>query len=129
MRSDVDTGSSGVYVEYKSRVGHQLTDVWSNTGVWLTVTFTVERYICVCFPMKAIVWCTPTRAKQIIIAVCVCAAMLTLPEFFATTTVQVDYRYMSSRFCFSFAVQATRHSLTPPYLVFGVDACLSLIHI
>jgi len=88
----VDTGSSDVYVTYKSRVGHQLTDTWSNTGVWLTVTFTVERYICVCFPMKAIVWCTPRRARHIIIAVCISAAVLTLPEFFATTTGQVAYR-------------------------------------
>ena len=85
----VDAGSAGGYVEYKSRVGHQLTDVCSNTGVWLTVTFTVERYISVCFPMKAIVWCTPKRARHIILAVCVCAAFLTLPEFFATTAAQV----------------------------------------
>jgi len=78
-----------VYVTYKSRVGHQLTDTWSNTGVWLTVTFTVERYICVCFPIKAIVWCTPRRARHIIVAVCISAALLTAPEFFATTTAQV----------------------------------------
>jgi len=83
------TGSASGYVTYKSRVGHQLTDTWSNTGVWLTVTFTVERYICVCFPMKAIVWCTPRRARHIIIAVCVSAAVLTVPELFATTTAQV----------------------------------------
>lgn len=79
-----------MYVAYKSRVGRQLTDICSNTGVWLTVTFTVERYISVCFPMKAIVWCTPRRARHIIIAVCVCAAGLTLPEFFATTATQVS---------------------------------------
>ena len=63
--------------------------------------------------MKAIVWCTPRRARHIIIiiiissssinsasyprrarhiiiAVCVCAAGLTLPEFFATTATQVS---------------------------------------
>jgi len=85
-------GSSRLYVAYKSHVGHQLTDTWSNTGVWLTVTFTVERYISVCFPMKAMVWCTPRRARHIVIAVCVSAAVLTLPEFFATTAAQVCVR-------------------------------------
>ena len=82
-----NAGSSGLYVTYKSRLGHQLTDTCSNTGVWLTVTFTVERYISVCFPMKAIVWCTPKRARLIIIAVCIGAAVLTVPEFFATTAI------------------------------------------
>jgi len=82
-------GTSRAHVTYKSLVGHQLTDTCSNTGVWLTVTFTVERYICVCFPMKAIAWCTPGRARHIIIAVCVGAALLTAPEFFATKAAQV----------------------------------------
>jgi len=82
------SGTSRAHVTYKSLVGHQLTDTCSNTGVWLTVTFTVERYISVCFPMKALVWCTPRRARHIVIAVCVTAALLTAPEFFATNAEQ-----------------------------------------
>lgn len=60
-----------------------LTDVCSNSAVWLTVTFTVERYIGVCHPMKGKRWCTPQRAKYMIIIVCFAAAIITFPEFFA----------------------------------------------
>ena len=57
-------------------------NIASNTGVWLTLTFTIERYICVCHPMRGIVLCTPKRAKYVIAGVCVAGALVTFPEFF-----------------------------------------------
>ena len=60
-------------------------NIASNTGVWLTLTFTIERYICVCHPMRGIVLCTPKRAKYVIVGVCIAGALVTFPEFFAET--------------------------------------------
>lgn len=81
------------YFRYRRPLLRPLTDTCSNTGVWITLTFTVERYIGVCHPMRGKVWCTPRRAKYIIGAVCLSAALITAPEFFdlqATETVHVQ---------------------------------------
>lgn len=77
-----------VYVLYRAYLGRTLTNICSNTGIWLTVTFTVERFIVVCCPMKGKVWCTPARAKHTLVAVCLAATLVTLPEFFSRTAEQ-----------------------------------------
>lgn len=62
--------------------GRVLSDMWSNASVILTVTFTIERYIAVCHPMRGRVICTPKRAKIIAIVMAACAHACTIPEFF-----------------------------------------------
>ena len=79
--------SSYFYAWFNQLIVRPLTDTCSNTGVWLTLTFTVERYIGVCHPLKGKVWCTPRRAQIIISAVCLAAAAITFPEFFERTVV------------------------------------------
>lgn len=114
-------GANHNYVRYRRLLVRPLTDTCSNTGVWITLTFTVERYIGVCHPMRGKVWCTPRRAKYIIGAVCLSAALITAPEFFdsqavevlrrETNTTQIDIsrsEFGQTRFYFgySYAVQA-----------------------
>lgn len=56
----------------------------ANTSVWLTVTFTVERYIAVCHPIRGRLLCTESRAKKVIVAVYVAC-------FLAPITTPLEY--------------------------------------
>ncbi|GFT38647.1 FMRFamide receptor [Nephila pilipes] len=80
-----------------------ITDASSNSSIWITVTFTIERYIAVCHPMKGKVICTESRAKKMIIIVFLLCFFITLPTAFEwiilekvdpvtnATQIQVDY--------------------------------------
>ncbi|KAJ8922265.1 hypothetical protein NQ315_004203 [Exocentrus adspersus] len=61
----------GKYVLYWRFLGmtYWFCDAASSTSIWLTVSFTVERYIAVCHPIKGKVFCTERRAKSIIVIV------------------------------------------------------------
>ncbi|XP_031356394.1 G-protein coupled receptor daf-37-like [Photinus pyralis] len=58
-------------------ISHWLCDAASSTSVWLTVSFTMERYIVVCHPMKGKVLCTERRAKSIIAIISILCIILT----------------------------------------------------
>ncbi|ODM93048.1 FMRFamide receptor [Orchesella cincta] len=60
-----------------SPFGLWITDASSSTSVWLTVSFTVERYIAVCYPMKRKIYCTEKRALCVSILVCIICFALT----------------------------------------------------
>ena len=79
---------SAAYITYRKPFGKPIVDTSSNITVWLTLTFTIERYIGVVHPMKGKKWCTPERAQLITIIVCCAAAVITFPEFFECRVVQ-----------------------------------------
>ncbi|KAI2802994.1 hypothetical protein BLOT_007117 [Blomia tropicalis] len=66
-----------------------IADASSNTSVWLTATFTIERYIAVCHPIKGKVICTESRAKKIIFCVVLICVSVTIPTPFEWVVVEV----------------------------------------
>ncbi|XP_076315577.1 thyrotropin-releasing hormone receptor-like [Tachypleus tridentatus] len=66
-----------------------LTDACSNTSVWLTVAFTIERYVAVCHPIKGKVYCTESRARKVVITVAFVCSCLTIPTPFEWTVTEV----------------------------------------
>ncbi|KAL4218270.1 hypothetical protein ACF0H5_023006 [Mactra antiquata] len=66
-----------------------LADICSNVSVCLTVTFSLERLVAVCYPMKGRAICTPQRARLITGCVVVFAVLCTAPEFFEMRLIEV----------------------------------------
>ena len=49
--------------------------------VWLTVSFTVERYIAVCHPLKAASMCSIPRARLVVLTISVVALLYNVPRW------------------------------------------------
>ncbi|XP_014681753.1 PREDICTED: FMRFamide receptor-like [Priapulus caudatus] len=77
------------YIDYVPW-GFPLTDLCSNTSVWLIVSFTVERCIAVCYPLRGKRMCTIKRAKWVIVGVFAGALACSLPTFFEWKTGPVE---------------------------------------
>ncbi|GFO34274.1 FMRFamide receptor-like [Plakobranchus ocellatus] len=50
--------------------------------VWLTVSFTVERYIAVCHPLKAASMCSIPRARIVVLTISLVSILYNLPRWF-----------------------------------------------
>ncbi|CAL1532843.1 unnamed protein product [Lymnaea stagnalis] len=70
--------------------GRFLSNYSGNVAVWITVVFTVERYIAVCHPIHGKVWCTVSRAKLASAAVTVLVMANTVPTVFELEIVHTE---------------------------------------
>lgn len=52
--------------------------------VWLVVVVTIDRYVAICHPFKAVSWSTVAKAKRAIIVIVVCSVLFNIPRFFHT---------------------------------------------
>lgn len=64
-----------------------LVNTFHTAAVWVTVSFTVERFVAVAMPMKAQKYCTKSRAQKVVFAAFAFAIALNLPRFFRRSAV------------------------------------------
>lgn len=69
-----------------------IADFSSNSSVWLTVTFTVERWVAITYPLQSRTWCTVHRARKLILSVLCASLICTLPSAFEVKPVRVSER-------------------------------------
>ncbi|KAK2154492.1 hypothetical protein LSH36_267g00008 [Paralvinella palmiformis] len=88
--------------------------------IWLTVSFTVERYIAVCHPLKAARMCTISRAKFVIIGVSVGSSLYNVPRWFDYTPKRTFHPEFNETIL---TYERTEFSQNPLYLT-GYFSCL-----
>ena len=59
-------------------------------SVWITLAFTVDRYLYVCKPFIGVKYCTRQRASFVIICLYILASIYSIPQFFERTYVRID---------------------------------------
>ncbi|ESO12495.1 hypothetical protein HELRODRAFT_63764, partial [Helobdella robusta] len=59
-------------------------------SVWLTVIFTLDRYIMICHPFKSSKYCSVQSARRVIVVSIVCCFLFNLPKYFEYKTVFIN---------------------------------------
>ena len=70
---------------YTTPYAYPISLIAQTSSVYITMTVAVERYIAVCWPLKARSLCTFGRARLYVIAIVICATLYNIPRFFEVT--------------------------------------------
>ena len=61
---------------------HPIAFTFQVTSIWLTLAFTVDRYIMICHPFKAERFCSVSRARKVIAGIYLLGILYNIPKFF-----------------------------------------------
>ena len=64
-----------------------LCNTFQTISIWLTLGFTVDRYIMICHPFQGVKFCSRKRAVLVVLGLHILGVMFTLPQFFEKKTV------------------------------------------
>ena len=64
-------------------------------SVWLTLAFTLDRYLVICHPLRSLRYCTISRARKYTCTIFVVGFVLNLPRFFEYRTVDFSFHHIT----------------------------------
>ncbi|VDN38760.1 unnamed protein product [Dibothriocephalus latus] len=76
---------------YTVPIIHGTANLFSNMTTWLTVSFTIERFINVSFPIFGHRFCTRRKARVAVIVVCIFSFIFTFPDYLQNKVVPQTY--------------------------------------
>ena len=95
-----------------STICRPIADFSSNSSVWLIVTFTVERWLVISYPLRSRTWCSVDRARKVILAVLFVSFICTSPSIFEMKLITVtEQKNLSDSIVFITRIQAEPTSL------------------
>lgn len=65
--------------------------VFHVTSVWLTLAFTIDRYLMICHPLRAKTFCTVRNARKVIVCLLLGSLVYNLPRFLEYHVVEVQF--------------------------------------
>ncbi|XP_064607190.1 FMRFamide receptor-like [Liolophura sinensis] len=75
------TAPNSKWYVYMFPVIHPAAVSFQVTSIWLTLAFTVDRYIMICHPFKAERMCNVTRARMVIVGLYIAGLIFNIPRF------------------------------------------------
>ncbi|KAH3880124.1 FMRFamide receptor-like [Dreissena polymorpha] len=68
---------------------HPMAVTFQVTSIWLTLGFTVDRYIMICHPFKAEHLCSVSRARKVIVFIYLLGLFFNIPRFLEYTSEEI----------------------------------------
>lgn len=79
--------SAQMFKAYTFPYIHPLANTFHTISIWITVAFTIDRYIMICHPFKGNRYCTRSKAVTVVLCLYIFGIIYNLPKFFEYKTV------------------------------------------
>ena len=108
-----------IMTEVLCKVLVYLFQLFSQTGMMMILIMSVDRFLAICIPLRAVIYCTAKRAKLTTVVVCLLQIVYCVPHFFIT-------KLVDEQTCVTFA---SNDIFTRVYALFNVliNSALSFV--